>query len=501
VHRHHADFVRRLPRVTLDIDRPADLWAELAARKDEFADAYTFLAAMLERADFAPPFEFYAHCLTVFGGREKLLAREGPESADAIDAFLALTLDYERGAAPSLEGFLDWVARGGTEIKRDMEQGRNEVRVMTVHGAKGLEADIVILPDTTSRPGGLGKHDGLLYGGPAPLFPLPKNDAPAVIQAAKDDADAAITREHRRLLYVALTRARDRLIVCGFTGKTGANDASWYRWMEEAAHELGVEQAEGFHAIGTLAENIVTAPVATPDETPMPHWARAPAPTEPVLPNPIRPSILGLGESLTTQDSAPAPSPLDANRLLRGTLVHTLLARLPEVAPDGRRSLALQFVTAKGFTGAPGEALVTETLAVLDDPSFAPVFGPSSRAEVAIHAARPDLGLKAPITGRIDRLAVGPDQVTILDFKTSHSVPRTADDVSPSILDQMALYRAAAQAVFPDKSVVCGLAFTDGPRLIALPEALLDARMVDIATRLAAQSDPHTLTHAQALPR
>ena len=105
---------------------------------------------MLERADYAPPFEFYSHALTALGGRDKLLARLGPEAADAIEEFLSLTLTHERGHSPSLEGFLDWVERGGTEIKRDMERGRDEVRVMTVHGAKGLEADIVILPDTTA---------------------------------------------------------------------------------------------------------------------------------------------------------------------------------------------------------------------------------------------------------------------------------------------------------------------------------------------------------------
>ena len=167
-------------------------------------------------------------------------------------------------------------------------------------------------------------------------------------------------------------------------------------------------------------------------------------------------------------------------------MVHALLARLPEVAPERRQGIALAFAAAKGFAGTAGAELVAETLAVLDDPRFAAAFGPASRAEAAIHAARPDLGLKAPITGRIDRLAVTPDQVLIVDFKTGRPAPGRAQDVASVYLDQMALYRAAAQRIFPGRRIVCGLIFTDGPHLIALPDAVLEAQMAGIAARLSA---------------
>ena len=148
-------------------------------------------------------------------------------------------LAYEHSATPSLEGFLDWIGRGGNEIKRDMERGRNEVRVMTVHGAKGLEADIVILPDTTGLPEMPWKKGHLLYDGDGVLFPVADNDAPRAVKAAKAAAKSEILGEHRRLLYVALTRARDRLYVCGFQNSRDPRDDTWYRLAEAAAQSLG----------------------------------------------------------------------------------------------------------------------------------------------------------------------------------------------------------------------------------------------------------------------
>ena len=205
-----------------------------------------FLSEMLARADYAPPFEFYSHALTRLGKRRDLIARLGPESADAIEEFLSLALNYERGQTPSLEGFLDWLERGGTEIKRDMERGRDEVRVMTVHGAKGLEADIVILPDTTTLPDPPSRKGHLLYGEKDVLYPLPEEDAPQAVKAAKRQAELIQTlNEHRRLLYVALTRARDRLYVCGFENQKGVRDGSWYRLAEEAAAQLGKKLTRG----------------------------------------------------------------------------------------------------------------------------------------------------------------------------------------------------------------------------------------------------------------
>jgi len=461
--------------------RSGDLWSRLVARQGDFEAAHGFLSAMLERADYAPPFEFYSHALTALGGKEKLLARLGQESADTIDEFLSLTLTHERAHSPSLESFLDWVERGAVEIKRDMEHGRNEVRVMTVHGAKGLEADIVILPDTTALPEPPSRKGQLLYHEDSVLFPLPEADAPDIVKQAKAKAEEETRREHRRLLYVALTRARDRLYVCGFESKKGVKDGSWYQLAQAAAESLGVKIAHGEGEItqfGTLHDEKADAAAPEASGTGLPGWVRAPAPQEPPLPRLIRPS-----DAVGT--SPPTFSPLQAGaaRFRRGNLVHALLARLPEIHPEKRRAVATTFLDASGWDNPA--ALVDETLAVLEDPAFAAAFAPGSRAEVDLLAELTGHGLKgARIHGRIDRLAVTDIQVLIVDFKTNRPPPANESQVPEVYLAQMALYREGAKKLFGDRRVVCGLVFTDGPKLLQLSDVVLDARIAAISARL-----------------
>ncbi|HEY0302525.1 MAG TPA: double-strand break repair helicase AddA, partial [Rhizomicrobium sp.] len=276
--------------------RQGTLWSELQLRRDEapsFGAAHDFLHEMRSRADFAPPYEFYAHALGPRGMRLNLLKRLGHEANDAIDEFLSLSFAYEAGNTPSLEGFLHWIERGGAEIKRDMERARDEVRVMTVHGAKGLEADIVILPDTTQVPSLSTDRGNLLYTEDGVLYPTADKEAPAAVRRAKEAAKARMLEEHRRLLYVALTRARDRLIVCGFEGKRGVKDGSWYRLAERAALEIGIPLKLGdetLHVVGDAGEDILApeAPAAAPAPARKPWLDRA-APRDAPAPRLVRP--------------------------------------------------------------------------------------------------------------------------------------------------------------------------------------------------------------------
>jgi ATP-dependent helicase/nuclease subunit A len=414
------------------------------------------------------------------GGQQKLLARLGNEAADAIAEFLSLTLTHEESHAPSLEGFLDWVSRGEAEIKRDMERGRDEVRVMTVHGAKGLEADIVILPDTTSQPGGHGRHDGLLFTDAGALFPLPQKQASQALRDAKAAADAEALKEHRRLLYVGLTRARDRLYVCGFAGSRGPHADSWYALTEAAATSMGVAVTQGdgqIHTYGTLEMETGERVTSRGTIDALPAWMTAPAPDEPARPRLIRPS----DAVDTTQVFSPLAS--GTQRFARGLLVHALLARLPETDAARRLPVAQAFARAHGFDEAEAQALAAETMAVLEHPDFAAAFGQGSRAEAGFVAELPELGERARVNGRVDRLAVTDTQVLILDFKTNRPAPRSESQVAPVYLGQMALYRAAAAKVFPGRRIVCGLLFTDGPRLMRLSDAILDQQWADLTAK------------------
>ena len=468
--------------------RSGTVWQALDARKHEasYARAHLFLSDMLARADYMPPFEFYSHALTGLGKKHDLIARLGPESADMVEEFLSLTLAYERAHTPSLEGFLDWLARSNTEIKRDMERGRNEIRVMTVHGAKGLEADIVILPDTTTLPGAPSRKGKghLLYHDGSILFPVKDGEAPSRVLAARRAEEEEALREHRRLFYVALTRARERLYICGFENRRGVGEGSWYALAEKAARALGREiLRHGATGLGFGHVENRTQPAAPPRimaPEALPGWMTRPAPPEHVVPRLIRPS-----DALDMPEQ-PSLSPLTAGatRFRRGNVVHALLSRLPEIAQVEREQRAIQFAQKQGLAPGDAQSLAREVLRVLDDPQFAPAFATGSRAEVAFLADLPELGPGAQVNGRVDRLAVTDTEVLILDFKTNRPPPSREEDVSPVYLVQMALYRAAAARVFPGHRIMCALIWTDGPALMRLSDALLDRQMALMRRRL-----------------
>jgi ATP-dependent helicase/nuclease subunit A len=463
---------------------PASLWqrlAELAPAQPEFAAARRTLEAWLGDADFAPPYEFFARILEGEGGRRRFRARLGPEAEDPIDEFLDAALDYQRRASPSLEGFLAWLERGEDEIKRDHGGARDEVRVMTVHGAKGLEAPIVFLPDTTGLPSDRGGVLWPVSGAGAPLW-RPVNG----LETAETERRAAASArreadEHRRLLYVAMTRARDRLVVCGWTPGQNANAAdSWYALvaasMENApkadAAALGCPfPGEGRRLEGGAPGASRPARAPTPPVS-LPPWTQTPAPPEPAPPRPLSPSRLAEDE--------PAPlSPFaggDARRWRRGRLVHRLLQSLADLAPERRRAAAEAFLArpGHGLDAATAAAIAAETLRLFDDPATAPLFAAGGLAEAPIVGTVGGV----VVSGRVDRLAFVDGAVWVVDYKTDRPPPADAAAVGRAYLRQMALYRALLREAYPGRAVRCVLVWTDGPSAMTLPDPVLDAALV-----------------------
>jgi ATP-dependent helicase/nuclease subunit A len=494
--------------------RKGTLWSALlaAARSDpRLAPAAAQLKEWRRQADFSPPFEFLASVLDRDGSRARLLARLGPDASDPIDELVNLALAYDDCAPPSLQGFLHWLRQGGREIKRDMEHGRDEVRVMTVHGAKGLEAPIVFLPDTCTaptrrRPGRLVALAGAEHPAgmePPLVWPVKGTSGHPAVQAGHAAADAEDIAEHNRLLYVAMTRARDRLYVAGYEGKNGRARGCWYDLIMAGAK--GLAKPVALPGRGTVLRIEAGQSAAHDDRReeaagaiapePLPAWAQRKAraeaqPTMPLAPSRLAPyDIDEAGEPAEPKPRAevvrdpPSPSPTvlaAGSRFLRGTITHALLEHLPAFAPERWEAAAKAFVHRRGaaLSDKALASIVAEALAVLRDPLFAPVFGPGSRAEVPIVAdiARPGGGPSLRVDGQIDRLAILDDAIVIIDYKTNRPPPADVAGVAEAYLYQLAAYRLGVQQVFAGehaRPVRAAILWTDGARLMPVPDDVL----------------------------
>src|SRR6266404_1142980 len=486
--------------------------AERATADGRLRDALWRLEQCERRFASETPFAFYAWLLGGDGGRARILRRLGHEANDALDEFLELALNYERKAPASLQGFMAWLRTADLEVKRDMEISRDEVRVMTVHGAKGLEAPVVFLVDTTSSPSDTQrlKLIHLPRNNTAPDAPGvvvwagKKADDPAAVAAARAAMLAETEHEYRRLLYVAMTRAADRLIVGGcLPGNMNAvRKSCWYDLIAKGLrnsglHEQTIEIADGtvkrYSRLEdvTASTGIAAAPAATAP-TALPPWLLTSAPPEASSENLLRPSDPAAeeGHPIRTGESIE----LRLRALQRGTLVHRLLQSLPEVPLDRRRDAALNYLArnANGWTEAERAALAEGVLALLENPRFAAVFAPGSRAEVSI-VGRLDRPARPPalVSGQIDRLVVTPDEVLIVDYKTNHAPPRTAAEARRTYLRQLALYRAVLKKLYPRLPVRAALLWTETAELMEIYAPALDAQLAALSQGMS-ELDPAT---------
>ncbi|WP_265570670.1 double-strand break repair helicase AddA [Sphingomicrobium nitratireducens] len=454
------------------------LWRVLRDRKAEFSEAHAALSGLLAAADYLPPSAYLERILSgPLQGRRKLLARLGEEARDPIDELLASALDFEASETGSLDRFLHWLSGSDVEVKREAGEAGNAVRVMTVHGAKGLEAPVVILADAAYDPAKMGMT------GTQVTLPLPEiGEIPFVrprkeercppFDVAMDGLKEAERQEHWRLLYVALTRAARRLIVTG-TAPKGGKDLPADSWlsvvtramMAAGAHPLiapwgaGGLMLEGGHKAGKEAK--ARRDLDAPSR---PDWLDRAAPPEARPPRPLAPSAID-GENTET---FPPPSPDDLVAARRGILVHALLERLPPVAPDSRRKAALAWLEHSAGVEETGrrEDMADAALAVIEDPALADLFGPHSLAEAPIAATLEDGRV---IAGTADRLLVAGERIVVVDFKTGRFVPQTITDAPRAHVAQMEAYAAALRRIFPGRTVEARLLYTAGPKSLSVP--------------------------------
>jgi ATP-dependent helicase/nuclease subunit A len=468
--------------------RTRRLWGELVARsgeRREWSAARELLDRIRQEGRSRPPFDFYARLLNLTDAdgrslRARITTRLGREADEAIDAFLAEALKAERRGMRELESFCADMAQVDVEVKREQEEGKGEVRVMTVHGAKGLEAPVVILPDTTVKASVQGGP--LLDSDEGFLWSARKGDDCPASAAARQARAREVDQESLRLLYVAVTRARDRLIIAGVEpGQRWMFNDSWRDLCERALANPAIadrvrDQKDGDgRALRRFGAEPLLAPAETiraPSPSPLPDWAARAAPREPAQQRWAAPSQIT--EAIATRSPSPSAAVDGLGRFRRGDLIHRLLQLLPDVEPARRREAGLRLLEKeRDLTGEQRVEMIAAALGVLEDETFAAVFGPGSRAEVAIAGAAPELPAGLAVSGRIDRLLVEPGRVLVADFKTNRPSPDRIEDADEAYIAQMAVYAAVLRQVFPGRRVEAALVWTDGPKLMNVPENLM----------------------------
>ena len=467
--------------------RKGTLFSALRSQRPELADLFEHIR---NAARAMSPFTFYAWLLGAGEGRKKILARLGHEASDALDEFLNLALDYEHTEIPSLQGYIAWLRAAGAEVKRDMEMDRDEVRVLTVHGAKGLEAPVVILADTTTPAQGWhpprllhltqdklvpGAADWMIWAGSKDKDVGPMTDARATALGGAGD-------EYRRLLYVAMTRAIELLVVCGVDNGRKLPDGCWYELVRGALEaESKLEPADDGQGevlrFRKMPGDSVKADKQTRESIPsvsVPSWLHEPIAASASPTSSIKPS---------GDDTVLRPSPT-RRAITRGIIVHRLLQSLPDIPRESRAKVMEAFLARAGaeLDAAEQSSLAEKVMLVLEDPRFSELFAPGSRAEVPVVGWVESGGKKIRVPGQVDRLAVTQDFVLIGDFKTNRQPPRRIEDVPEAYVRQLALYRAVLAQLYPDRPVRAALIWTEVPDLMELSEADMDAAFTRVTS-------------------
>lgn len=424
------------------------LWSQLHRKQPEI---YMQLKNLLALTDTMPPFELYTYVLGVLKGRESFLKRMGNEAGEALDEFLNLALLFEKNNTPSLQGFLEWLKSDEIEIKRDLEQNSiDAVRIMTVHGSKGLQANIVFLPDTCRKPD---QKPAFVWMNDLPLW-LPRKE----IQSSLCDPwiNAVKTQdeeEYNRLLYVAVTRAKDRLYIAGYeTGKPSLS-GNWYELVSTAVPGFNPEKGAILTSVQTKEPSIEKLKEPLQEENTLPEWFDKDPPQEPVIPKPLSPSKF-------QNEEPPLPSPLTPQQeqaMRRGTYLHRLLQVLPEIEPKDRTAF-LKNLSEEDFT------ISEDFINIFENQYFKHIFSSNSLAEVPI------LGTidGKVVSGQVDRLVILPDEVLVIDFKTNTKPPASPQDVPPLYKEQMNAYKSLLKNLFQDKKVRGFLLWTTTMKLMEL---------------------------------
>ena len=449
------------------------LWPALREAKDQHEDTFAILTDLRDQADFLRPYELIQRILIQHGGRLRLLARLGEEAEDSLDALLSQALDYERSATPSLTGFLCWITGGETQLKRELDSAGDRIRVMTVHGSKGLESPIVILPDTVADSS---RQTEQFFQSASTLLWAPnKNERPRAIHGLADEAEQRQNEEKRRLLYVAMTRAEKWLIVAG-AGKQGTSPFNWYQTVSDGMQAAGalpcvMPSGEGLRLahLDWEAPPLKEHAPLRPTRPQRPVFGKTPTP--PKTQRTLAPSDLG-GAKVVAEATADGAS--EEVALATGRLMHRLLEYLPAMPPEERGAVARMICD-----NDPDAALVPnakqiaiDAVSLVGEPSLGFLFNSDGLSEVPVTAALPELDGRR-MHGTIDRLIVNERTVLSVDFKTNRIVPERPEDTPEAILRQLGAYASALKQFYPDHAIHSAVLWTAEAKLMPVPEELI----------------------------
>ena len=465
------------------------------------------LSKWRSEAGLKPVVEFYSAILGRDGVRSAMIARLGREAGEILDEFINFTFACEQTGITGLGAFLETLEVAGPEIKREVAHGRGEVRIMTVHAAKGLEAPVVFLVDNGSAPFSVAHLPRLMR------FALrDQKSGEGYIWRAGSELKSSFTgklenierekaeQEYRRLLYVGMTRAEDRLLVCGYHGIREPKDGTWHRLVSEALVPVSDEidrkdpllpaPVHRYRSVDAPAKEALTdRDIEAARTVTFPDTLRKPLPPEVPLPRPFAPSgaAMLVDPEIEMVDKTASPV-LGEGRtpgfaIERGIVIHRLLQELPELALNRRTEFARRYLKRLGMDWNSGDrdAVLTSVLRILGEPEFAPIFAPGSRSEVAIVGHLVVNGAARAVSGKIDRVAVTDSRVFLVDYKTNRAPPRNLAEIPAGYVTQIAIYAALLRQVYPDREVSAGLLFTEAPRMFEIPETVMAGALERLA--------------------
>ena len=457
------------------------LWKQVKENAD--STIVHWLENLIQQSGKIRPYEFFSSILqqpcpfknNKHSGLSAFKSRLGEECLDPIDEFINHVLNFESTNILTLQHFIQAQQANDLQIKREMEEAGNAVRIMTVHGAKGLQAPIVIMPDTV-RVKGSTKMDKIFWphktGDDLPYFCPTSDNLPDICEQAKQHMKDKDDEEYRRLLYVALTRAEERLYIGGYKGTKSLDDECWYNYIKKGFEQL--PHTENIQENDLDMLRYTNPRTDTPDRfdkdkksdkddnVEAPAWLFESIKDEPFPPRPLMPSR-------PSGQEMPSLSPLKAQeeyRFLRGNITHKLLQVLPDVTPENRQKSAEKYVAepAHGLSIDVQNSIVTEVLKILNDPKFANIFGENSMAEVPVTG----IVNNQVISGQIDRLLITDDEIFILDYKSNRPPPKDVQNVPDIYIKQMKAYADIMRQIYPNRHVRSGLIWTDGAKLMEL---------------------------------